>query len=813
MPSINLNDLNREQRLAAETLEGPLLVLAGAGSGKTRALTYRVANLIDHGVPPWTIMAITFTNKAAAEMRERIEKLVGPSAADVWVSTFHAGCAKILRRDIEKLGYTRSFTIYDDDDQMSALKEILKRLNIDEKFLPPREIKSKISDAKNKLLGPQEWFAQSDRDYRCQMVQDVYSAYEEKLKSSNALDFDDLIVKTLELFANHPPVLEAYQRKLHYIHVDEYQDTNYAQYMLVRLLAQHSRNLCVVGDDDQSIYGWRGADIRNILDFEKDFPDAKVIKLEQNYRSSANILDAANQVIALNENRKDKALWTNEGPGEMIRLYRAGDEREEAAWLCQQIRALSVQGEDYARFAVLYRTNAQSRVIEEAFVQSGVKYRMYGGLRFYDRKEVKDILAYLRVMINPADDISVRRIINVPKRSIGDTTVTELARYAAEQEMPLLTACMDIPETIGSRGRKSVEKFSELMMGLSMMAETMTLTELVQYVIDTTGLESQYTKEDNDENRSRVENIREFVGAVKEFEEKADNPTLADYLENVALVSDLDAMTEDGGAVTMMTLHSAKGLEFPNVFMVGMEENLFPSMRSKDDTARMEEERRLCYVGITRARERLYLTHASRRMLYNQMQFNDRSRFIDDIPPRVMEDVSERRDPFGMPVGEHRGAYRGAAQQDGAWRQPAWSKSSAFAAGEQQGAGGAWKPKTAYQTAVPAGQKQSYLSWSQGSGVGMGNTERVGSTNVSGVQRGMAQRAEPKVIRSSAHESVSPSIFAAGDHVMHKKFGRGAVVRVTGTGSDSRIMIRFDDTRVGVKEFALSIAPIIKMEG
>lgn len=811
---MNLQELNKEQRLAAQTLEGPLLVLAGAGSGKTRALTYRVANLIDHGVPAWSIMAITFTNKAAAEMRERIEKLVGPSAADVWVSTFHSGCAKILRHDIEKLGYTRSFTIYDDDDQMSALKEILKRLNIDEKFLPPREIKSKISDAKNKLLGPQEWFSQSDRDYRSQMVLDVYTAYEEKLKSSNALDFDDLIVKTLELFAEHPPVLEAYQRKLRYIHVDEYQDTNYAQYMLVRLLAQHSRNLCVVGDDDQSIYGWRGADIRNILDFEKDFPDAQVIKLEQNYRSSANILDAANQVIALNENRKDKALWTEAGPGEMIRLYRAGDEREEAAFICQQIRAHVMQGEDYARFAVLYRTNAQSRVIEEAFVQSGVRYRMYGGLRFYDRKEVKDILAYLRVMVNPADDISVRRIINVPKRSIGDTTVNELARYAAEQEMPLLTACMDIPETIGSRGRKSVEKFSELMMGLSMMAETMSLTELVQYVIDTAGLESQYTKEDNDENRTRVENIREFVGAVKEFEEKADNPTLSDYLENVALVSDLDAMTEDGGAVTMMTLHSAKGLEFPTVFMVGMEENLFPSARSRDDNARMEEERRLCYVGITRARERLYLSHASRRMLYNQMQFNDRSRFIDDIPPRVLEDVSDPREPFGMPVGERRGGFgAGRYQQDGAWHQPAWSKSTSFGASQPGGENSNWKPKTAYQTAIPSGQKQSFSAWNRGSGAGMGVTERVGGVNVGGVQRGMSQPTQPKVVQSSAHVVAKPALFAAGDHVMHKKFGRGAVVRVTGSGSDSRIMIRFDDTRVGVKEFALSIAPIVKMEG
>ena len=799
---MNLNDLNKEQRLAAETLEGPLLVLAGAGSGKTRALTYRVANLLRNGVPAWAIMAITFTNKAAAEMRERIEKLAGESAGEVWVSTFHSGCARILRRDIEKLGYSRSFTIYDDDDQMSALKEIIKKMNIDEKFLPPREVKSKISDAKNKLFGPQEWFAQSDRDYRCQMVYDIYQAYEEKLKTSNSLDFDDLIVKTLELFANHPPVLEAYQRKFRYIHVDEYQDTNYAQYMLVRLLAQQSRNLCVVGDDDQSIYGWRGADIRNILDFEKDFPDAKVIKLEQNYRSTANILDAANQVIALNENRKDKALWTEQEPGEQIRLYRAQDEREEAAWVCEQIRHAKEIGEDYARCAVLYRTNAQSRVVEEAFVRSGIPYRIYGGLKFYDRKEVKDILAYLRVLINPADDISIRRIINVPKRAIGETTVNELANYAAEQEMPLLTACMDIPDTLNSRARKSVERFSELMMGLTMMAETMKLTELVQYVIDTTGLESQYTKEDSDEARSRVENIREFVGAVQEYEEKADNPTLMDYLENVALVSDLDAMTEDGGAVTMMTLHSAKGLEFPNVFMIGMEENLFPSVRSRDDQARMEEERRLCYVGITRARERLYLSHASRRMLYNQMQFNERSRFIEDIPQRVLEDVSE----YGGRSFQTDG--RRDNWQSGQWRQPAWSKGSTFGSNVQNES--AWKPRAQFGVQQPQGQRQSFSAWNRSAGMGMGTSEKLGSSTVNGVQRGMQQQ---KVVPSSAVQPQKPALFSAGDHVLHRKFGKGAVIRVSGTGSDARIMIRFDDTRVGVKEFALSIAPIIKTEG
>lgn len=805
---MDLNDLNREQRLAAETLEGPLLVLAGAGSGKTRALTYRVANLIEHGVPPWAIMAITFTNKAAAEMRERIESLTGAHAADVWVSTFHSGCARILRRDIEKLGYTRSFSIYDDDDQMSAIKEILKRQNIDEKFLPPREIKSKISDAKNKLLGPQDWFAQSARDYRSQMVYEIYNAYEEKLKSSNALDFDDLIVKTLELLTLHPPVLEAYQRKIRYIHVDEYQDTNYAQYMLVRLLAQQSQNLCVVGDDDQSIYGWRGADIRNILDFEKDFPNATVIKLEQNYRSTANILDAANQVIAHNENRKDKALWTQQGPGELIRLYRAEDEREEAAWVCQQIRALNAAGEDMARFAVLYRTNAQSRVVEEAFVKSGIRYRMYGGLKFYDRKEVKDILAYLRALVNPADDLSVRRIINVPKRAIGDTTVAELARHAAQEGMPLLTACMDVPDTISSRAKKNVEKFSEMMLNLTMMAETMGLTELVQHVIDTTGLESQYAKEDSDEARSRVENIREFVGAVAEFEEKSDHPpTLTEYLENVSLVSDLDDLGKDGGAVTMMTLHSAKGLEFPNVFMIGMEENLFPSSRSREDTARMEEERRLCYVGITRARKRLFLSHASRRMLYNQMQFNERSRFLDDIPLRLIEDVSQGGGAAIPRFSQERDAW-----QSGQWRQSAWSRSSAQKEGELP-----WGARTQGGFARPTGQPRSLNSWSRGSGMGMGSTERVGGAQIAGVQRGMGQTngtaLREKTVSSQAHAYEKPALFAAGDRVTHRKFGPGAVIRVSGSGADARIMIRFDDTQVGVRELALSIAPIVKMEG
>lgn len=641
---MNLNDLNREQRLAAETLEGPLLVLAGAGSGKTRALTYRVANLLEHGVPPWAIMAITFTNKAAKEMRERIEKLAGAGAEDIWVSTFHSGCAKILRRDIEKLGYTRSFTIYDDDDQMSALKEILKKLNIDDKFLPPREIKGKISDAKNKLLGPQDWFSQSERDYRSQLVYDVYQAYEEKLKSSNALDFDDLIVKTLELFAQHPPVLEAYQRKIRYIHVDEYQDTNYAQYMLVRLLAAQSRNLCVVGDDDQSIYGWRGADIRNILDFEKDFPDAKVIKLEQNYRSTANILDAANQVIALNANRKDKALWTQQGPGELIRLYRAGDEREEAAWICQQIRELKSRGEELGCFAVLYRTNAQSRVIEESFMQAGIRYRMYGGLKFYDRKEVKDILAYLRVLVNPADDISVRRIINVPKRAIGTATVENVARIAAAEGAPMLEIvrnASDYPALL--KASLKLERFYALIADLADFAAEHSLSALVEEVLARTGYLDMLRS--SPEDRDKEEIVQEFVSTAKLFEETDDSAGLSAFLEDIALVSDTDTYDENAEAVSLMTVHSAKGLEFPYVFLPGFEDGLFPSSRALDNRESEEEERRLAYVAITRAKKALTILYTKSRVIYGRTEFCTPSRFLDEIPDDLLEKETARPRP------------------------------------------------------------------------------------------------------------------------------------------------------------------------
>ena len=763
---MDLSMLNPQQRLAAETLEGPVLILAGAGSGKTRALTCRVANLLDHGVPAWNILALTFTNKAAKEMKERISKMVGDEAEDAWISTFHSTCARMLRRDIEKLGYTRSFVIYDDDDQKAVLKEILKRLNIDEKFLPIRELSAKISDAKNKLMGPDEWFRESEKDYRCQMIHNVFLEYETRLKANNALDFDDLLVKTLELLADHPPVLESYRKRFRYVMVDEYQDTNYAQYMMIKLLTDESRNLCVVGDDDQSIYGWRGADIRNILDFEKDYPDATVIKLEQNYRSSANILDAANQVIAHNAGRKEKALWTERGEGEPIRLFAAGDERDEAAWIADRIRQLNRQGDTYGNTAVLYRTNAQSRVVEEMLMRSGIPYKVFGGQKFYDRKEVRDVVAYLRVIVNPADDVSLRRIINVPKRAIGDSTVQELMQHAMDNGMPLYSALSDSPDSLGARPRKNIGEFFMLMTMLMAMKEAMPVGEFVPMLVERTGLMEQYKKEDTDEARSRVENIQEFLGAVEEYCKSTENPTLEDYLENVSLVTDLDQAEDTGrGYVTLMTLHSAKGLEFPNVFMTGLEEGIFPSSRSLMDEERMEEERRLCYVGITRAQKRLFISRAKQRMLYNQVNHNAPSRFLEEIPERLLVDeMASMNAAFGT-----RAPQQNRGRPTGYGSRPAPQRPAA-------------RP-----------------------GMGVGASASIGGLNIPGVQKGFvgsqARTAAPNVMQN---------LYKPGDRVRHLKFGEGNVVSVAGSGAAARIKIEF--TAYGVKEFALSVVPIVKLE-
>ena len=647
---IDLKGLNPPQREAVLHGDGPLLVLAGAGSGKTRVLTHRIARLIDEGVPPWSILAITFTNKAAREMRERVERLAGDMGRDAWILTFHACCARILRRDIDKLGYKPSFTIYDADDQMNVIKQLCKSMNLDEKRFPPREIRAAISDAKNRVLSPAEWAKESGEDFRARTISEVYAAYERQLTANNALDFDDLILKTLTLFSEHPPVLAAYQHKFSHILVDEYQDTNMAQYMLVRLIAGESRNLCVVGDDDQSIYGWRGADLRNILEFERDFPDCRVIKLEQNYRSTSNILDAANQVIAHNAGRKEKALWTDAGEGEKIRVYRALDERDEAAWVVRAIEGRMKRGARAGDFAVFYRTNAQSRVLEEAMVRRGVPYRVYGGMKFYDRKEVKDVLAYMRAVANPDDDQSVRRIINEPRRGIGDATIETLAQFAQREGMSLLSAVISADESVlPARALGAVRKFGALMLDLTQAGISLSAGEFLQEVLDKTGYVAAIRASKDPDAQTREENVMELAGAVAEYESQSPEGGLLGFLENVALVTDLDSMGERPEAVTLMTIHASKGLEFPHVIVTGMEETVFPLGRATFEDGLMEEERRLCYVAFTRAMQSLALTFAVSRMLYNQRRNNPPSRFLSEIPERLIEDDRARREPVRVP--------------------------------------------------------------------------------------------------------------------------------------------------------------------
>ena len=778
---MDLSSLNREQRIAAETLEGPVLILAGAGSGKTRALTYRVANLIEHGVPAWRILALTFTNKAAREMKTRVAELIGQDAAEsAWISTFHSTCARILRRDIEKLGYSRSFVIYDDDDQSRVLKEILKQQNIDEAFLPIREIRGKIGDAKNRLMTPDEWFRAGARDRRSSMIHDVMTAYEQRMKSLNALDFDDLLLKTLELFADHPPVLQQYKERFRYVLVDEYQDTNKAQYEMIRLITSDSRNLCVVGDDDQSIYGWRGADIRNILDFEDDYPDAKVIKLEQNYRSTANILDAANQLIANNEGRKDKKLWTERPEGELIQVYRASDEHDESMWIAQQILQLQARGEQNGNTAILYRTNAQSRVPEEMLMRSGIPYKVFGGQKFYERKEIKDILAYLRVIVNPADDISLTRIINVPKRAIGEATVQNLTEAAAERGLPVFGVLNDPPESLGSRARSKVTEFFGMMTLLCAMKECLNLTEFVDELIQKTGLEEQYRKEESEEALDRIANMEEFRNSLREFAESEENATLEGYLENVSLVTDLDRETDQRNYVSMMTLHSAKGLEFDNVFIPGMEENIFPSMRSIEEENRLEEERRLMYVGITRARKRLYLTHAAERMLYNQYSHNPPSRFLKEIPARLIRMSFSRSSADRFSDGSR--SSRGAGMRSFITQDNGMQKSGQLRAGSAAGA-----------TQIPGKPKLTFKGR---------NLDEI-----PGVQKGFG------TVVSAARKNEADALkalFAEGDRVKHPKFGNGTVTNVSGNGKDARIQILFDGGTE--KELALAVAPIIRME-
>ena len=643
-----LSGLNKEQQDAVKATDGPLLIMAGAGSGKTRVLTHRIAYLMaEKEVAPWNILAITFTNKAAREMRERVQKIVGGAAEDIWISTFHSMCVRILRRDIDRIGINRNFSILDTTDQLSVIKSVLKEKNLDPKKFDPRGILGKISSAKNELQTPEE-YAKTAGGMLEQVTSDVYGEYQKRLKKNQALDFDDLIMTTIQLFQRVPEVLEFYQRKFQYIHVDEYQDTNHAQYLLVKLLASRFRNICVVGDSDQSIYRWRGADIANILSFEKDYPNAITILLEQNYRSTKRILAAANKVIDNNANRKPKMLWTENTEGNKISYYRADSESMEAQFVAGQIRSLVDSGKrSFSEIAILYRTNAQSRVMEEVLLKSNINYTIVGGTKFYDRKEIRDLLAYLRLIANPDDDISLTRVINVPKRGVGATSVDKIANFSGANDLSMFQGLQEI-EHIGLSGKimNALIEFRNLLNNWDQMQEYLSVTELVEEVLDKTGYRDMLKSEKSLEAQSRLENIDEFLSVTKNFEEKNEDKSLVAFLTDLALVADIDKLEEDendkNNAITLMTLHSAKGLEFPVVFLIGLEEGVFPHSRSLMEEAEMEEERRLAYVGITRAEQDLFITNAQMRTLFGRTNMNPVSRFIAEIPADLIEDIGEQ---------------------------------------------------------------------------------------------------------------------------------------------------------------------------
>ena len=634
--------LNPMQQEAVYTTNGPLLILAGAGSGKTRVLTHRIAYLIDEcGVNPWNILAITFTNKAAGEMRERVDDIVGFGSEQIWVSTFHSACVKILRRFADLLGYERNFVIYDTDDQKHVMKEICKRLHIDTKVHKERAILSAISSAKNEMIDAKAYALNAAGDYSKKRIADAYLEYEKTLYKNNAMDFDDLLVKTVEVLRNNEDVLNYYQERFKYIMVDEYQDTNTVQFRLVSLLAGKYRNLCVVGDDDQSIYKFRGANIYNILNFEKEFPDAKVIKLEQNYRSTKNILDAANSVIKNNKGRKAKRLWTENETGDKIVFHQYQNEYDEAYQIVEEIdKTVNQNQAQYHDFAILYRTNAQSRVLEEKFVAKSIPYKVVGGVNFYQRKEIKDILAYLKTIDNGRDNLSVQRIINVPKRGIGAASVSKAVEYAQERDMSLFDAlecCEDIPR-LGKTAEK-IKGFVNMIAVFRAQSEYISLAELLENILEETGYIKELEEEYEEQAEARIENIDELMNKIIAYEQEEEEPTLSGFLENVALVADIDSLDESEDYVMLMTLHSAKGLEFPYVYMCGMEDGLFPSYMTivSDDPDEIEEERRLCYVGITRAKKKLTMTCARSRMVRGSTQYNRPSRFVSEISPALFD--------------------------------------------------------------------------------------------------------------------------------------------------------------------------------
>jgi DNA helicase-2/ATP-dependent DNA helicase PcrA len=780
--------LNPEQRKAVEAVDGPLLIMAGAGSGKTRVLTHRIAYIIaTRKAPPWAILAITFTNKAAREMQERVGKLVGASGNDIWVSTFHSMCVRILRKDITRIGFSSNFTILDSSDQLSVVRGIMKEQNIDIKKFDPKTVQAAISSAKNELVTPKK-FEEKIGDYFDKLVAGVYTAYQRKLRSNNALDFDDLIMTTIQLFNEVPEVLDFYQKKFQYVHVDEYQDTNRAQYMLCRMLAEKHHRICVVGDSDQSIYRWRGADISNILNFEKDYPEATTILLEQNYRSTSNILQAANNVIANNKGRKPKNLWTDKEGGSKIRLYQADSEHAEGYFVASEIIRGKSAGKKYAHHAILYRTNAQSRVIEEILIKSDIAYQIVGGIKFYDRKEIKDILGYLRLISNPDDDISLLRIVNVPKRGIGDTTMEKLAEVAGRRGVSMFALLEQIDGVeISARTRHALADFHDMIVNLHRMVDYLSVTELTEKMLELSGYREELNRENTLESKARLENIDEFLSVTAEFEKNNEDKSLVSFLTDLALIADIDSLDkEDDGvpqdAVVLMTMHSAKGLEFPVVFIVGMEEGIFPSGRSIGDDEEIEEERRLAYVGITRAEEQLFLTCARMRLLYGRTNANAPSRFLKEIPEAVMEIIEG--DSGDLDGGYGRG-FGGRSSYGGG--------SSFSTRGGSSGAG---------SRAGAAGGSGNGSGWGAPSGFGQARS----SAAASGPSKPSVRVSTPGggVARPSGGGN-----FAMGDKVSHGKWGIGVVVALKGTGEDTELQIAFP-APVGIKRLLAKFAPITK---
>lgn len=777
--------LNREQKEAVKKTEGPLLILAGAGSGKTRCLTHRIAYLIDEmGVKPWNILAITFTNKAAGEMRERVDKLVGYGADQVWVSTFHSMCVRILRRHIDRLGYATDFTIYDTDDQKTVMKGICKRLNIDTKTYREKSILNAIASAKDNLIGVREYELDAANDYGKAVYAKAYREYQETLQKNNALDFDDLIVKTVELFRNCPEVLDNYQERFRYVMVDEYQDTNTAQFELVRLLADKYRNLCVVGDDDQSIYRFRGANIRNILDFEKYFPEAAVIKLEQNYRSTQHILDAANSVIRNNHGRKGKALWTDRGEGSRVHLRQFDNAYEEAEYVADDIaRKVRREGAQYRDCAVLYRTNAQARLLEERMIMEGVPYNVVGGTNFYSRAEIKDILAYLKTIDNGRDEVSVRRIINIPKRGIGAATLEKIEDYAQMRDIGFYEA-MEMADEIMSLGKTSakIRPFVLLIREFRKKAAELTIAELISEIVERVGYKEYLQNNDDESAEDRMANVDELVTKAVVYQKTHEESSLTEFLAEVALVADIDNVESDDNRVLLMTLHSAKGLEFSNVYLAGMEDGLFPGQAAlwNDDPEDMEEERRLAYVGITRAMNDLTLTYARSRMIRGETQYNPVSRFVREIPEplmdntlpkprRTMEDREILEDFIGL-------GGRGAGREAGQRTSPDSRPRTMFDP----------RPRASFRPKTTAEADKPFIA------------KGIGSLNqLAGISKGAPVQMSGELT------------YGIGDRVSHVKFGEGTVTDLVREPRDYKVTVEFDGA--GQKVMYASFAKLKKV--